>query len=176
MSVMNFDMRESYSASMRDLLNELAHNTNVLKRYNKIIGKHLNQFVPMKSGNLRASMTVDAEGVHWGEGIPYAHYQYMGEVYGPNFPVRNEDGTIIGWCSPAGMQKYPTGRPLGTPGEIDGWVFGYTTPGTMAFWDAPYTGHQWVQFGAGSPAIKADINLEIYREVVRPICKKRGKK
>lgn len=41
---------------------------------------------------------------------PYAHYQWMGEVYGPNFPIRDESGDIEGWRSPP--IKYPTGRPL----------------------------------------------------------------
>ena len=41
---------------------------------------------------------------------PYAHYQYMGEVYGPNIPM-----TIGGertFRSPAGQKKRPTGREL----------------------------------------------------------------
>lgn len=40
---------------------------------------------------------------------PYAHYQYEGEVYGPNIPVM-ENGQIVGWWSPP--HKYPTGRSL----------------------------------------------------------------
>lgn len=41
---------------------------------------------------------------------PYAHYQWMGEVYGPNIPIRDESGNIEGWWSPP--TKYPTGKPL----------------------------------------------------------------
>lgn len=40
---------------------------------------------------------------------PYAHYQYEGEVYGPNYPVI-EAGEVIGFRSPP--HKYPTGRKL----------------------------------------------------------------
>lgn len=174
MSAVSVELQDSYSASMQDLLSRLGNDPEIRKRYNEIIGNAINQFVPMKSGALRISMRFDAESVHWGESLPYAHYQYAGIVWGPNFPQRNEDGTIIGWRSPIGVgSKHPTDRLLGaTPGEYDGWVFGYSEPGTMAHWDAPYTGHQWAQYRAGEPMIKADVNLKIYREVVQPECKK----
>ena len=42
---------------------------------------------------------------------PYAHYQYMGEVYGPNIPII-QDGILMGWFSPPGRPKSPTGREL----------------------------------------------------------------
>ena len=42
---------------------------------------------------------------------PYAHYQYTGIVYGPNIPVI-EDGVLMGWFSPPGRPKQPTGREL----------------------------------------------------------------
>ena len=42
---------------------------------------------------------------------PYAHYQYMGIVYGPNIPIR-QDGILMGWFSPPGRPKYPTDREL----------------------------------------------------------------
>ena len=31
------------------------------------------------------------------QNTPYAHYQYEGVVYGPNFPQYDENGEIIGW-------------------------------------------------------------------------------
>lgn len=40
---------------------------------------------------------------------PYAHYLFIGEVYGPNIPIR-ENGIITGWWSPP--VKHPTGRKL----------------------------------------------------------------
>lgn len=40
---------------------------------------------------------------------PYAHYQYKGIVYGPNYPVK-EGGVIVGWKSPP--RKTPTDRKL----------------------------------------------------------------
>ncbi len=42
---------------------------------------------------------------------PYAHYQYMGVVYGPNIPII-EDGVLMGWFSPSGRPKHPTDRDL----------------------------------------------------------------
>ena len=71
-------------------------------------------YVPMKSGNLSQGAVVDEEGVHYGPGgaSAYAHYQYMGEVYGPSFPIK-QDGIIVGWWSPPGKgTKHPTGRQL----------------------------------------------------------------
>ena len=42
---------------------------------------------------------------------PYAHYQYMGIVYGPNIPII-QDGVLMGYFSPPGRPKYPTDRNL----------------------------------------------------------------
>ena len=41
---------------------------------------------------------------------PYAHYQYYGEVYGPNFLVEVGGETV--WRSPKNGKKSPTGRKL----------------------------------------------------------------
>ena len=40
---------------------------------------------------------------------PYAHYQYKGEVWGPNI-AKKVKGVIVGYRSPP--KKYPTGRRL----------------------------------------------------------------
>ena len=42
---------------------------------------------------------------------PYAHYQYMGIVYGPNIPIK-QDGVLVGFFSPPGRPKSPTDRAL----------------------------------------------------------------
>lgn len=42
---------------------------------------------------------------------PYAHYQYMGIVYGPNIPII-QDGVLMGFFSPPGRPKHPTDRGL----------------------------------------------------------------
>ena len=44
---------------------------------------------------------------------PYARYLYYGEVYGPNIPIFEDDsGEPVGFFSPPGQKKHPTGRPL----------------------------------------------------------------
>ena len=44
---------------------------------------------------------------------PYAHYQYIGEVYGPNIPVYEDDsGVPTRFFSPPGQEKHPTGRQM----------------------------------------------------------------
>lgn len=40
---------------------------------------------------------------------PYAHYQWEGEVYGPNYPI-TENGEVVGYRSPP--HKSPTGRQM----------------------------------------------------------------
>lgn len=153
------EVEENYSRKTQEFLNKLAYDSTVLTHINNIIGTNLNQFVPMQSGALRGSMYADAEGVHWN--TPYAHYQYEGEVYRPQKAIYYR-GRIIGWNTPAGTEKYPTGDELGLPGYLNGWTFGYTTPGTQHHWDEAYTGNQWEQ---GSGGLKSKINAEITRYV-----------
>lgn len=44
---------------------------------------------------------------------PYAHYQYYGEVYGPNIPIFDDDtGIPTTFRSKKGQKKHPTGREL----------------------------------------------------------------
>lgn len=80
-------------------------------------------YIPFAQGGLRGSVRYP-DGVY-GDSIeydsPYAHYQYMGEVYGPNIPRKDAEGNIIGWWSPP--VKHPTGRPLE-----------YHTAGTGSHW------------------------------------------
>ena len=40
---------------------------------------------------------------------PYAHYQYMGELYGPNIPIFDGEELMGFWSPP---HKNPTGRKL----------------------------------------------------------------
>ncbi len=74
------------------------------------LAKRCDPYVPMKEGPLSQSTIVSEEGVTYTQ--PYAHYQYVGEVYGPSWPIK-QDGIIVGWRSPAGKgSKHPTGRQL----------------------------------------------------------------
>lgn len=84
--------------------------------------------IPFQQGALRGSVDYP-DGIYrgtiqWGGdavGVPYAHYQYMGEVYGPNIPIRDAEGNITGYWSPP--KKHPTGRQLQyhTAGTGDHW-------------------------------------------------------
>lgn len=69
-------------------------------------------YVPFDEGVLTASASLNTK---IGSGMvvyatPYAHYQYYGIVYGPNFKV-NIGGEEV-WRSPAGQAKTPTNRKL----------------------------------------------------------------
>lgn len=86
----------------------------------------INDYVPMDTGALRESVDITPDTVSWR--TPYAHYQFAGWVYGPNFRVLTENGTE--WRSPrkdSGIEKRPTGKRLG-------WYMGYTTEGTGPDW------------------------------------------
>ena len=79
--------------------------------------------IPFRQGSLRNSVNYP-QGIYGGEieyNTPYAHYQYMGDVYGPNIPIRDTEGNITGWWSPP--KKHPTGRKLQyhTAGTGDHW-------------------------------------------------------
>ena len=73
------------------------------------------QYVPWETGTL-AKSAYSATDIGSGEVVypgPYAHYQYYGEVYGPNIPVFEDDsGVPTRWFSPPGQKKHPTGREL----------------------------------------------------------------
>lgn len=71
------------------------------------------EYVPMKTGTL-SQQTVITSGENWGEiehTVPYARYIYYGEIYGPNYPIY-QAGQIVGWYSPRGKPKHPTGRKM----------------------------------------------------------------
>lgn len=79
--------------------------------------------IPFQQGALRNSINYP-QGIYGGEieyNTPYAHYQYEGEVYGPNIPIKDAEGNITGWWSPP--KKNPTGRLLTyhTAGTGDHW-------------------------------------------------------
>ena len=118
---------------LQEKLLKILNDEQIRQGINQIIGDRANKYVPMESGALRESMRVDSDAIHWGEGLDYARYQYGGEVYGPNRPITYQ-GRIVGWYSPAGVKKSPTGRTLGVPGMWKGWKFGYKTPGTTHHW------------------------------------------
>lgn len=107
------------------------------KELNLTVRKDCTPFVPKGgSGNLRRSANFP-EGLYGGVleyNTPYAHYQYAGEVYGPNIPKYDGEGNLIGYWSPP--EKNPTGRPIK-----------YHTPGTGKEWFEEAKkkhGNEWV--------------------------------
>lgn len=73
---------------------------------NQRLAHYCEPYVPMDTGAL-AQPRITSECITYRG--PYAHYQYEGVVYGPNYP-KVEDGVIVGWVSPP--VKYPTSRRL----------------------------------------------------------------
>lgn len=69
-------------------------------------------YVPFREGALYGAVNITGGG---GNGmiehtVPYAHYLYEGEVYGPNVPI-SQGGAIVGYFSPV-APKHPTGKML----------------------------------------------------------------
>ena len=84
-------------------------------RVDEAVVRFSTPYVPFQSGVLADS---PVRATQYGSGVvvwpgPYAHYMYYGEVYGPNYPVFEDDtGEPTRWWSPPGKTKVPTGRPL----------------------------------------------------------------
>lgn len=75
--------------------------------------KLMEPYTPFQTGKMHRSSLA---GTVIGSGnirylSPYARYQYYGQVYGPNIPIK-ENGVIIGYFSPKNKKKHPTGRQL----------------------------------------------------------------
>ena len=67
-------------------------------------------YVPFREGALYNTVNITGGG---GEGmiehtVPYAHYLYEGEVFGPNIPIM-QGGVPVGYFSPV-VPKHPTGK------------------------------------------------------------------
>lgn len=90
-------------------VDRLIDDTTMLAIHN-LLAKMCDPYVPMDEGYLSQSVQVLPAYVQY-QG-PYAHYMYIGEVYGPNIPIKDDAGNIIGWFSPPGQTKTPTGRPI----------------------------------------------------------------
>ena len=82
---------------------------NVMLEIHNVFAKMCDPYVPMQEGVLSQSINITPQYVEYR--TPYAHYQYMGLVYGPNIPIR-KDGEIVGWFSPPGQTKHPTGASI----------------------------------------------------------------
>lgn len=119
------------STTIQKKLSYLLDDWEVQEGVTKIVRDEMNKFVPRKTGNLTSESNVEVilDEIIWL--APYAHYQYTGFVYGPNFLVTDENGNAkldengeSMWRTPKGTEKYNTGRFLN-----------YHTPGTGSRWD-----------------------------------------
>lgn len=73
--------------------------------------RFMDPYVPADNLVLAQNIRITAEEDvgHVTYNSPYAHYQYMGEVYGPNIPIM-DGGVVVGYFSPP--HKHPTGKKL----------------------------------------------------------------
>lgn len=123
MSVVKIEVKSKLGNALRKRISEFNNDTTMLAVHNTL-AKMCDPYVPMQNGPLSQTSQVSPQGVRYVQ--PYARYQYYGEVYGPNIPIK-EDGDIIGWFSPKGQRKHPTGRPLTYSTEYH--------PLATSFWD-----------------------------------------
>ena len=166
MPTVKIDVSRFRTTKQQKLL-QMLNDKNVRKNANVILKDYINAFVPKENGALRRSTIVTHQSISWGRGLPYAHYQYEGDIYGPNFPII-KGGRIVGWYSKPGMTKHPTGRKMSAYVGNDwlGYHFGYSEPGTEHHWDVKFNNDaQW----------KAKANIEITRYLKKE-CKQRGLK
>ena len=90
-------------------LDNLLDKKTMLEVHNAL-ARYCEPYVPMQSGLLATTHQVTPDFVRYY--LPYAHYQYTGDVYGPNIPIKDKDGNIVGFFSPPGQKKHPTGAQL----------------------------------------------------------------
>lgn len=146
----------------RELLN-MCNDDKVLTGINQIIADITTPYVPMDNGEFHSSVETDYPGrlrdsvqvgpkeIRWT--TQYAHYVYRGDTYGPNIPIhpKGDPHTIIGFYSPKGETKYPTGARLN-----------YTTANTGSLW-----------FNTMIEQQRRTMSLRITNYLKRE-CKKRG--
>ena len=103
-----------------DIHIDTSHIDNNIRNTQKVLNMQVvadcDEYIPMQQGALRGSVNYP-DGIYGGEiawNTPYAHYQYMGELY------LTEDGRSFAF---RGERKYPTGLPLQQhhPGTADHW-------------------------------------------------------
>lgn len=66
-------------------------------------------YVPFKNGILYNQVSITPKQIE--HTAPYAHYQYEGQMYGPNIPIM-EGKRATGYFSPPNRAKRPTGKSL----------------------------------------------------------------
>lgn len=72
--------------------------------------RYMDKYVPYREGNLSTNVALTANSIVYKS--PYAHYMYKGEVMGPNIPIKDESGNIMGYFSPKDKPKHYTGKSI----------------------------------------------------------------
>lgn len=85
------------------------NNATTMLTIHENLAKRCDPYVPMDEGMLAQTVVITPQEVRYVQ--PYARYQYYGEIYGPNIPIK-ENGEVVGWFSPPGLPKHPTGRQM----------------------------------------------------------------
>lgn len=115
-SVVKFDVDIESKIFDEQMLTELCSDEQLRLQIHNLLAKMCDPYVPMQEGVLAQTTEITSEGVRYTQ--PYAHYQYVGMVYGPNIPIKDSDGFITGWFSPPGKKKHPTGRAINYSTEM----------------------------------------------------------
>lgn len=112
MSRMNFKFSLDTSRIMNQVT-QVIDDPYVRRDIHRLLAKMCEKYVPYDTGKLSDRGTYyDKNGVHYGVGIPYAHYVYEGIVYGPNIPYIDKKTGEQKWYSPKGQKKVSTGRTM----------------------------------------------------------------
>lgn len=119
----NIVIKVSMDKALQDKLSEINNSRTMLAIHNQL-AKMCDPYVPMREGALAQTVQISPTGVRYTQ--PYARYQYYGQVYGPNIPII-ENGQIVGWFSPPGQKKHPTGQYMTHSTEMH--------PLASSFWD-----------------------------------------
>lgn len=77
--------------------------------FTETCAKAMDDYVPYMDGNLALYHIEGANRIVYD--TLYAHYMYIGDVMGPNIPIK-ENGAIVGWFSPPGKEKHYTGKKI----------------------------------------------------------------
>ncbi len=88
---------------------EIEPSGRVHQYFTKRCAEHMDKYIPLSEGDLAyTNRVIEKDRIIYESG--YAHYMYEGKVMGPNIPIKNEAGQIIGWWSK--KPKYYTGKDI----------------------------------------------------------------
>ena len=124
--IVNTEIKSDLDQLFRQFEDTLNDDATMIQIYN-LFGKMIEPWVPMDTGILAHSYEVTPNYLKYPG--PYAHYQYMGILYGPTYPIFEGGdvkgfytnpygkkapfivgGNLVGYYSPP--HKYPTGEDL----------------------------------------------------------------